>query len=381
MASDADPRRALGKLASFVDVNRFDEKGLTPLHRAASENDVEGVKVLIAAGADVHSVPQQTEWTLGRIKIGDAFSPFCVGWTALHFAARAYDSTAVRKEDRVNCVAVLVEAGADVNSTDDHDTTPLHVAASEDSADLVAALVSRGAEIDCEDENGETPLILAIESNQTACVARLLQLGANGNYEHDFSRPLHFAATNPTPACVDLLIAAGADVNCRNYEDHTPLHKAAKSYRLDCVASLVKVRETNIDAEDMDGFTPFHYAMVGGARGWEENEMTTRLYRDNCRRCIGLLFEAGAFFSTPAPWTTALQKTMFFEYYRERAHGPALEYMRAIAKAGGYDALVRNHRSVFSALIQRALESRFGWSTPQVVAEQILGFWMPPGGW
>ena len=121
--------------------------------------------------------------------------------------------------------------------------------------------------------------------------------------------------------------------------------------------------------------------MVGGARGWEENEMTPRLYRDNCRRCIGLLFEAGAFFSTPAPWTTALQKTMFFEYYRERAHGPALEYMRAIAKAGGYDALVRNHRSVFSALVQRALESRFGWSAPQVVAEQILGFWMPPGGW
>jgi hypothetical protein len=72
---------------------------------------------------------------------------------------------------------------------------------------------------------------------------------------------------------------------------------------------------------------------------------------------------------------------MFFEFYFERAHGPALEYMQAIAKAGSYEALVRDHRGVFSALIQRALESRFGWIAPQVVAEQILGFWMPPGGW
>ena len=40
------------------------------------------------------------------------------------------------------------------------------------------------------------------------------------------SQPIHFAATNPNPAALKALIAAGADANAKDIDGVTPLHMA-----------------------------------------------------------------------------------------------------------------------------------------------------------
>ncbi|RXG57649.1 Ankyrin-1 [Armadillidium vulgare] len=57
-------------------------------------------------------------------------------WTALHHAAF---------EGKTQCVTLLLQSGADVNSADPHGVTPMHAAAYRDHANVVRLLLSKGA--------------------------------------------------------------------------------------------------------------------------------------------------------------------------------------------------------------------------------------------
>ena len=55
----------------------------------------------------------------------------------------------------------LIEAGAEVNSTDFTGKTPLHAAAAQGNVDAIQLLIEHGAELEAIDETGATPLIIA----------------------------------------------------------------------------------------------------------------------------------------------------------------------------------------------------------------------------
>jgi len=88
--------------------------------------------------------------------------------TPLHWAA---------EYDLADCVAALLEAGADINATDNYGWTPLHYAAWAGSADCVAALLKAGAKANAKDNSGLTPLHLAARDGCLAAVALLLAVG------------------------------------------------------------------------------------------------------------------------------------------------------------------------------------------------------------
>lgn len=113
-----------------ADVDARGESGDTPLWQVT---DVEGVQLLVDAGADVNA-----RLTRG----GETFSR---GATPLHRAARLGDAEMVQ---------VLIEGGANVRSADRDGVTPLHYAK---SANVARALIRAGADLDVRDKFNNTP--------------------------------------------------------------------------------------------------------------------------------------------------------------------------------------------------------------------------------
>ncbi|NXI61836.1 ANKR7 protein, partial [Anseranas semipalmata] len=77
------------------------------------------------------------------------------------------------------CVAILLEHGADPNVRGYGGNTALHLAVAAPKASLAEMLIEHDARIDVENSKGETPLTLAISSHQKEMVELLLQKGAD----------------------------------------------------------------------------------------------------------------------------------------------------------------------------------------------------------
>jgi ankyrin repeat protein len=74
-------------------------------------------------------------------------------------------------------VALLLDAGADVNAHNQNDhwgTTPLHTAAHANQAAIAQLLIDRGANLNAKDREGRTPLFHTTFHKATA-VAKLLE--------------------------------------------------------------------------------------------------------------------------------------------------------------------------------------------------------------
>jgi uncharacterized protein len=153
MNGDRDALRSLVK--QKVDVNSPQGDGTTALHWAAFRDDLDMVKLLIAAGADVKAATRE-----------GAITPL--------FMACTNGNAAIITE--------LLKGGADANSVNANGTTALMVAASSGNAEAVRALLDRGADVKAkESAHGQTALMFAAALNREAAVKLLLARGAEIN--------------------------------------------------------------------------------------------------------------------------------------------------------------------------------------------------------
>ena len=138
--------------------------------------------LLAAVNADVDALQQV---------LGEGVSPNAVtdGLVPLQYLCCARDrGNAERNENRVACLNILVDAGADVNFGSS--STPLSLAAGRGSPKLVAALINVGANVNWHDSTGWTPLHWACWRNDPSvkCVELLLNAGAPVNAITDMGR-------------------------------------------------------------------------------------------------------------------------------------------------------------------------------------------------
>jgi ankyrin repeat protein len=85
----------------------------------------------------------------------------------------------------------------------------------------------------------------------------------HGRDEDDCST-LHWACVYGLTSVAEVLINAGAGVNCRDKVGETPLHKACAWQRKDTVVFLLDRTGANIEATAQSGMTPFLWACKRG---------------------------------------------------------------------------------------------------------------------
>ena len=140
---------------------------MAPIHDAIRAFDVDALRSELAAGVspelDVHADH------LGDV---DICKP-------LNFAITWFSSEPERKlEERVACVAALLEAGAAVNAMN-YSGTALHEAVTrEEFGDIVDLLIAAGADVNAVDDDGESVIVTAVQFGGAAVVQKLISAGA-----------------------------------------------------------------------------------------------------------------------------------------------------------------------------------------------------------
>jgi ankyrin repeat protein len=151
MKRDSEAVRTL--LKNGEDVNAAQGDGMTALHWAARNGDLELTQMLLYAGANVKATTR-----LG-------------GYTPLLMAA---------DQGHANVIAALVASGADVKAANALGTTPLMLAAASGNPQAVTILVENGAEIEAKEKTfGQTPLMFAASNNRVEAMAALIKAGAD----------------------------------------------------------------------------------------------------------------------------------------------------------------------------------------------------------
>ena len=161
-----------------------------PAHRAAKDGDVGALRRELENGVSPNILSP------GR-------------WRPLHHLCSRGDNP----EARVDCLHVLLEAGADIHAPDDPQRTPLHYAASQSNEEVVAALLEAGADMNRGDIHGETPLHRACVRSDSV-VEPALVLIRNGAAvdvrDDDGHTPLDWAIIYSRRRLVPILLRAGA---------------------------------------------------------------------------------------------------------------------------------------------------------------------------
>ena len=134
--------------------------GATPLALAAKYIEVEIMRVLVEAGADV-ALPLKNGWTPLALAAG-------AGWRFGTWDRRDRHMIRIPATQRqiydergtLEAVKVAVEAGADVTARDADGNTALHYVVSKGYPAVVAFLAESGANLNAENRRGQTPLAM-----------------------------------------------------------------------------------------------------------------------------------------------------------------------------------------------------------------------------
>lgn len=168
-------------------------------------------------------------------------------------------------KDHADTVRALIEAGAYVNATDEEEESALHKAARHNHTATMRVLLEHHALISPEDDLLITPLHLAVENNHLEAVQLLIENGVLDALPTFDSRshPLLYAAEQGNSDIILTLIHGGASARIFNDMLETPLHWAACGGMLNSIRLLLAYG-ADLNALDNDYNTPLHSAAKHG---------------------------------------------------------------------------------------------------------------------
>ncbi|XP_034049550.1 ankyrin repeat and SOCS box protein 3 isoform X2 [Thalassophryne amazonica] len=183
-------------------VNSLTFEGESACYLAAQHGHVAVVRLLLNADADINQLTNDLSCSLyaavngGHKEVVELLiskgaeldRPHTAScWTCLHQAVYEGHSEIVRMLANV----------CNLEARDDHKITPLFLAAQYDRQDCLEILVNAGADVNSQAEDLATPLLIASQEGHEGCVNFLLDHGANPNLvcSRDWPQfPIHAAA-------------------------------------------------------------------------------------------------------------------------------------------------------------------------------------------
>ncbi|CAB1102228.1 unnamed protein product [Ectocarpus sp. CCAP 1310/34] len=240
----ADIVTTLIQHGAFVDAT--DSCGCTALFKVSLDTNAALIDKLVAAGAAMNGIVNAT------------------GRTPLHHACM---------DDCPEANASMLRHGARVDAKDDDGDTPLHVASTVGCSEGIRALVQHGADIKALTAKGRTPLGLTAEFGCEDATVVLLDAGADvkAPADHtDGSAALSLATLSEhVDGTMKILIQHGADVNARNTNGFTALHRAAMYNKVDGIDLLISAGAI-IEAPDNHKSTPLAVTFREAVYRWKK---------------------------------------------------------------------------------------------------------------
>eukprot|EP00092_Neocalanus_flemingeri_P009921 GFUD01010699.1.p1 GENE.GFUD01010699.1~~GFUD01010699.1.p1 ORF type:complete len:1137 (+),score=277.74 GFUD01010699.1:243-3413(+) len=241
--------KGLGSLLQILgeagaDLNIPDNTGSSPLYEAVVLGQEDSVKRLLYIGASIQTGQNSTEQVLHGDSLRDAF----VQVTPLYAAAETGQSA---------ILSLLITAGADVNTTI-QTTRHFDITVNADYGSFFG--LPKNTHM-C------TPLHAAVNNQHTETVKILLEAEAGVKYpDWWYNYPLHLASRNGDREIVELLVAAGTDLDqdSRIRGEFTHVYVAAKDGHSDIVRLLHSAR-ANLSLTDSAPLnSALHIASVRG---------------------------------------------------------------------------------------------------------------------
>lgn len=302
-------RKKMSKSELVEHINLPSHSGGTAVMFAAAGGHPKCTKLMIENGADVNAIatarPDYLEKLAQMIEEGTVDpneDPHVDGVTAVHVAA---------EEGHLECVQLLIDAGADVTVIDDEDRTPLLLALKGnygevasvlvkagadpntpyvdeeggvhnilmdsiivENADFALLLIEKGADLYHRDDHKVTTLLQAAHRGIVNVTEALLTKHAAApkkgeeNWVDEGSdegvTPLLASASEGHLEILNMLLSTGkADVNAKDKEGTNSLMAAAARGHLECIKALLAIKGVEVNAQNTDGHTALMFAYNG----------------------------------------------------------------------------------------------------------------------
>ncbi len=225
----------------------------TPLYSAACNGDIDIVKLLVEAGANVNCV-WGNNWALD----GAARSGHAEVYNYLYPLTKPKLQEGTEESLLLSIRIKLREELANPQ------TNALTTVVSEGNLCKVKEIISNGADINDRDADGLTALIKASARGNLSIIQELLALGANPNVTSDDGDIALIGAIGESSERLQIcsnLIKFGADVNAQNNDGKTALMAAANLGSTGCIKLLLKMN-ADINLRDIEGRSALDYALL-----------------------------------------------------------------------------------------------------------------------
>lgn len=270
-----DVREILEAHPDKIDYKRV---GKTALHVACHQGRTDIVKYLLSKGADKDVKDEQDYSPLHHAAYGDrtgeTVTVMLNTGTNVNVCDNKNKSTplqlAVNQGNDAGVKALLTSRHCDVNRQDLAGDTPLHDAISKEKNTIVDLILqSQVLDVTVCNARGFNPLHLASLKGNKHAVQKISEKypGLIEIPKEDGFTSLHLAAFNSHVEIARCLLLSGhCDINLRNARGQTALSLAISEAFTDMIELLIE-HGADVNADDNDGDTPLHLAVMHQAMG------------------------------------------------------------------------------------------------------------------